>query len=552
MTDYRALASYAPATSFTPSGPWSLGHEFSVTSSGMSVRGIWYYRGSSACTATPTAAVYAVDSTGLTGPMVPYTYIAFPTSTVGAWTYQALPNPVPIAANTPYRVVVFTGATAFYYTNNFWVSPGAGASGLTNGPLVMPNGVNATGFTTGHPMQGQSMATSGGTGANPGSIQFTGGYSTSQLWPVDVTVTDVSYPNPVEINPHVSGNTSWQNSLATPITAQALENFESFSDSDHPFAGFRTNHMRIAKNENYLVPPTTEVTLLDTQGPGVVRYIWFATGGNVASLDCRLRIYYDGSTTPAMDQDLGTLYAMHWAGTQQVGVPANQFNNTNYYSSVSTPHMHAEEANSFNCAYTMKFPIPFGNRIRIAYYNPNATTSADMYSMIYYHYTNSDQANGIRLRCQGTRYADQLTAYTSAQAVALANITTGPGWVVWLSQVGGINATNGSWMERNLVVQLDGETIQGASMITTGTEDTFDSAWYFEGWHMFNCGPDSWVGADYPGATSSSTQYTVGMATEYLGKLGGIYFNNSCVMSFQPEPACTMGDSRVWCVLYYN
>ena len=547
MTDYRALAAQTPATSYTPSSaPWSLGHEFYVTSAGMSVRGIWYFRGSASCTATPTAAIFTVDSTGATGSQVPYTYTAFPTSTVGAWTYQALPNPVPIAANTPYRVVIYTGTTPFYYSNSFWTA------NVTNGPLVMPSGTNATGFTTGKPMQGQSNPNSGSTINSPGVASFTYSYSSSQLWPVDVTVTDTPYSMPYEVNPHVSGNTLWQNSLATPITAQALENIETSVDSDHPFDGFRTNKMKIAKVEAYTVPYQTEITVLDAVGPGCVRYLWFATAGAVGSLDCRIRIYYDGSATPSMDIDLGTLFASHYVATQNANSVAANFNNQGFYSTVQTKNMHYEMASDYTCGYTMKFPIPFGNRVRITYYNPSTSVNPGFYSMAYYHYTNVDQANGIRLRAQGIRYADQLGTYATANPVPLANITSGPGWVVWLSQVGGVSATNLSWMERNLTVRLDGETVQGASLVTTGTEDTFDSAWYYHGWHNYNAGPDAYVGADTPGASGSATATVVGMATDYLGKFGGIYFYSSCIMSFEPEPACTSGDSRVWCVLYYN
>jgi hypothetical protein len=548
MTDYQGLTSYTPATTFTPntSSQWSLGTEFYVTQAGMSVRGMWYYRPSTTATATPVGAIWQVDGSGLTGSMVPETYIGFNVGTsVTGWVYQAFPNPVPITANQRYRAVIYVGQSVFSYTSNFWTTGGTGASGITSGPLVYPNAQSAQGGSSSNLMQGSSLISSAG-GTNPGQNSFTYQVSTSQLWPVDVTVTDVPYSSPVEVNPHLSRNPAWTNTSSTPINATALENLETLADGDHPFRQFRTNHFRIDKVENVSVSPQTEYTVLDTLGPGVVRYLWFATGGNVGSLDCRLRIYYDGSSTTAMDIDLGTLYAMHWGAGSQSGTHQTQ-------------HMHAEmNSANYNAAYTMKFPIPFGNRIRITYYNPNTSTTVNLYSMAYYNYDAVDRANGIRLRCQGIRYADQVTTYSYANPVQLANITSGPGWVAWLSQVGGINVTNNSgtnylsWMERNLCVQLDGETVQGASLVTTGTEDTFDSSWYFEGWRDFSAGPDSYVGTDQLGASGSANQYAVGMATDYIGKFGGIYFNSSCNMTFQPEPACQTSDQRVWSVLYYN
>ena len=69
----------------------------------------------------------------------------------------------------------------------------------------------------------------------------------------------------------------------------------------NPLATLRQTKLRIDKVENASVPPNTERTLCNHTGPGVVVSLWMALGGGAApALDGRLRVYYDGSPTPAM------------------------------------------------------------------------------------------------------------------------------------------------------------------------------------------------------------------------------------------------------------
>jgi hypothetical protein len=81
----------------------------------------------------------------------------------------------------------------------------------------------------------------------------------------------------------------------------------------NPLASLRQQKLRIEKVENTAVPPNTERTLFDRNGPGVVLSVWMALGGgNAPALDARLRVYYDGSSSAAIDIDMGTLLATHW------------------------------------------------------------------------------------------------------------------------------------------------------------------------------------------------------------------------------------------------
>ena len=303
----------------------------------------------------------------------------------------------------------------------------------------------------------------------------------------------------------------------------------------NPLASLRQQKLRIEKVENTSVPPNTERTLFDRSGPGVILSVWMALGGgNAPALDARLRVYYDGSSSAAIDIDMGTLLATHW------GAGAT---NTSH----SCEHVHVEiNSANYDTAFLLTFPMPFGTSIRVAYFNINAGQTANIYSMVAYNLTPTDEANGQRLRFKGARYVDQRVTRTASSTTTLAQITGGPGSIVYHSYVGGVGATNLSWLERNFSISVDGEPTP--QIVATGTEDWFDSGWYFHGRRDYNTSFHSYVGTDQP----SGNVNVAGMATDLWSKWGGVPFNTSAVIRSLPEAGCTTGDTLCWCILYYQ
>lgn len=303
----------------------------------------------------------------------------------------------------------------------------------------------------------------------------------------------------------------------------------------NPLASLRRGKLHIEKVENVTVPPNTERTLFDRNGPGAVLSLWMALGGgNAPALDARLRVYYDGSPSASIDIDMGTLLATHWgAGSAD--------------TSHSCEHVHVEiDSGNYRTAFLLTFPMPFGTSIRIAYFNINAGQTASIYSMVAYSLTTTDEANGQRLRHKGVRYVDQKVTRTASATTTLAQITGGPGSIVYHSHVGGVGATNLSWLERNFSVAVDGEATP--QIVATGTEDWFDSGWYFNGRRDYNTSFHSYVGTDRPAGNVN----VVGMATDLWSKWGGVPFTTSAVVKSLPEAGCTTGDTLCWCILYYQ
>lgn len=314
-----------------------------------------------------------------------------------------------------------------------------------------------------------------------------------------------------------------------------------------PLATLATDRLYLDRVENAWVAPQQEQTLFSKNGPGVVKSLWMALGGgNNPTLDGRIRIYYDGNPVPSMDIDVGTLFATHWGAGSA-------------YGSLNTPHMHVEiQPSTLNTGLLMTFPAPFGQSIRITYYNPSPPTkqTAYVYSMVTYNLTPTDTAQGKRLRCQGARVLDQLRTRQAGDVTTFATIQGGPGSIVYMAYVAGVDAAvvtpnpgysgNDSWMERNITIAVDGET--PASIQATGTEDWFDSAWYYEGWKDFNTSIHSYVGTDKPGFQP----HCVGVVTDLWSKWGGVPFGSSALMQALTESACTTGDRYAYAVLYYQ
>jgi hypothetical protein len=337
---------------------------------------------------------------------------------------------------------------------------------------------------------------------------------------------------------HVSGNPTWRDYplATTPISAARLEGLERVLDGDNPLAqaGVRTGKLRMTRHEAVAVGASQSFTLLEVAGPGVVQSVWMAVSGGVgACLDGRLRVFYDGSATPAIDTDLGTLLATHFAADG-----ANHI----------TPHLHVEiNKTTFENAFLLTFPMPFGTSIKVTYQNSPAPQPATVWAMLTYRLTATDDAAGLRLRCSGARYLDQAITRASNATNVLLNVSGGPGWIVSHSYVAGAGASNTTWLARNVQVQVDGEATP--QIVSSGTDNWFDSGWLYFGRRDYSIGRHSYVGASQPPAPN---QYAAGQVTDLLSKWGGVPFESAAVMSITSKAACTTGDTFSYAVLYYQ
>ena len=306
--------------------------------------------------------------------------------------------------------------------------------------------------------------------------------------------------------------------------------------STGPLAGLGTSKLYQSSLERQTVTSGDDLVLADITGDsGCVRSVWMAVGvGNNPTLDARLQVFYDGLTTPGLDMDLGTLLATHWQGQGH---------------SLDLDHLHVEmDISNYELAFLFTFPMPFGSAAKVVYHYPAGYIEiALVFSMV--TYTLGDADPGMRLRSQGYRYADQKVTRAAGDVNTLMQITNpGPGSVVYTSYVGGVDTTNSNltWLERDFAFYIDGEPTP--SIRTTGTEDTFDSGWYFNGAANQTLGRHSFIGTCQPPVQP----YCAAMATDWWGKWGGIPFSSTCTVQILTEAAVTTGDTFCGCTLYYH
>jgi hypothetical protein len=299
----------------------------------------------------------------------------------------------------------------------------------------------------------------------------------------------------------------------------------------------RATKLKIARGEAVFLNAGATQTLIDIDGPGILETLWLAvsdvSGGNdIAVLsDSHLKVYYDGSSSPAIDTDLATLFAFAF------------FDNNNTSGAYGTKHVHTETSlgTPRHFAGLLRFPMPFGNHIKITITNAGASDQMLLYWQG--HHTLAE-TRPYRLYGSCRQMAGSAEILTTDEPV-MASLT-GSGHLVWHSMAGmSLSAPAGpSWLERNVEITIDGEG--SPSLVSTGLEDWFDSGWYWGGRNNFG-----WYSGMAGPVKASGAPYNASAGIDLLAKFGGIPFNTSLVMKLKTEGAVTAKHYMSWVVLYY-
>lgn len=166
MTAYTLFSQGAAGTLQADPTGYTLGIQFSVTTSGATLTGIWFYSAASAAELPTTIALYQVTGTSLVTSQAP-SWLSGPGGSAAAagsgWAYAALTTPPALTSGTAYKACVTCNPTGNWYsaTASYWTTGGAGAGGITNGPLNAPN--------TGGASPSQDSLNVSGTLAYPGT-----------------------------------------------------------------------------------------------------------------------------------------------------------------------------------------------------------------------------------------------------------------------------------------------------------------------------------------------------------------------------------------------
>jgi len=211
--------------------------------------------------------------------------------------------------------------------------------------------------------------------------------------------------------------------------------------------------------DNFNVAPGETHILLDAQGPGIITHIWmtflgpepqnWAKQGSADHQEMMLRMYWDGSSRPAVEAPVGDFFANCFGKRREV---------------ISLPVV-VEDADSYNSYWQM----PFRKSARVEIENQ----STKPLSLLYY---NIDWIKKDKLPEDTpyfyAQYRQEYPVQHGKDYVVLE--TTGKGHYV--GTVLAVRMRSPAWFgEGDEKIYIDGEA--KASIWGTGTEDYFLSAW---------------------------------------------------------------------------
>ena len=211
------------------------------------------------------------------------------------------------------------------------------------------------------------------------------------------------------------------------------------------------------------IAPGDTLTLAELQGPGCIRHIWVTIASDEQNFlrKLALRMYWDGEQNPSVEAPIGDFFGVgHGIATHYISLPLAMIT-----------------ARGFNCY----FPMPFNKSARITVTNDGRQPVG----AFYYHvdYETYDKPLGADVAYFHSRWHRE----NPTTATDGSPNTTGADNYVILEARGrghyvGCNysvhqLSGGWWGEGDDMMFIDGE--QTPSIIGTGSEDYFNSAWGF-------------------------------------------------------------------------
>jgi hypothetical protein len=258
-----------------------------------------------------------------------------------------------------------------------------------------------------------------------------------------------------------------------PVRAEELftvpEGVETrWSSFENPAAakgvGGQTNQTRKGSASKDIAPGET-ATLLDIQGPGVIRRIWMTVRGKPENLrGLVLRMYWEDQDYPSVEAPLQDFFGIPFA--RQTAFESVFFSNP--------------EGRSFNCF----IPMPFNKRARVEIENQTPESTTPLFYDI-------DLTVGDKLPedlcCFHARYRRENTTVSKKDFQILPRIE---GRGRFLGCNVGVRAigqyAKSAWFgEGEMKIYIDGDR-EYPTLVGTGTEDLVGSAWGLGGFnHLY-------------------------------------------------------------------
>ncbi len=200
------------------------------------------------------------------------------------------------------------------------------------------------------------------------------------------------------------------------------------------------------------VPAGETITIMDVEGPGVIRHIWI-TFREKFYRDAIIRVYWDGEEAPSVQAPVGDFLCNSWNQRQEVlALPINV---------------------NPKGAMNIYFPMPFRKhaKITIENRNPVEDLGSFFYTVNYTREEVSDEALYFHAFWRRSNPLEYGTEYLIVDGIKGQGQYVGT-FLAWQQN----NA--GWWGEGEIKMYLDGDG-EHPTICGTGTEDYFGGAWGF-------------------------------------------------------------------------
>lgn len=239
-----------------------------------------------------------------------------------------------------------------------------------------------------------------------------------------------------------------------------LENRTTFAFSAENPTGSRNGGTRGKDcdklNAHLKMQPGETVTLVDTDGPGMITHMWMTGFGGHSFI---LRMYWDNAEFPSVEVPMSAFFGTAYD---------ENFSDMNgRYPVLNSALVLVAPAKGYN-AY---FEMPFRSHCRITMENRGDKTQ-DLYYMI----TGWKGALPENISYFHAAYRQEHPVQKGRSYVVLENVQ-GKGRYIGTTFSSGLNGHNTCWVEGETKMYIDGETYP--SLNYTGTEDYFCGSYAF-------------------------------------------------------------------------
>ena len=192
-------------------------------------------------------------------------------------------------------------------------------------------------------------------------------------------------------------------------------------------------------------------TLMDIDGPAVIRHMWFAVVREHIR-EYIVRFYWDGEETPSVEAPLGDFFCNAW------GRPSN----------ILALPINVNPSGGMNCF----FPMPFRKHARITITNDTNEDNFVFYTFNYTLENVPEDALYFHAQWRRTNPVPYKQFYTVVDGIRGRGRYVGT-FMAWQQN------NTGWWGEGEILMYMDGDR-EHPTIIGTGTEDYFGGAWGFD------------------------------------------------------------------------